>query len=685
MLLGQPKIVITLNQGPSLTDRQTENQHEQLQHPPPHPTPQVAPQPQQQERTQIASQRELRSPSTTQTSPHLLQQWRTAPSIQDLTESQTPYVQFDQAARRRSLTAASLTPLHRPSQINSLQPKIDIDWNIPTTAEDLTIFASLSESPKKQFRLRVEQTESNNSPKIKPTSHSSVRSEPTAVASNRNKGRKWSLTSTKSMGEATGSEEKRNSEASAEKTSGKVTDTTENDREKSVTVASAASESTIHDSSAHSASHSDAIVVRAIESNFRLDIARNKSILLLHDAEILQKNSEMRKTLMEEVDRINQRLGTAKSDEERECYRSYLNELQAELDKWNRSANFGKDSLGVSSSGHDEKEKIIISKKAPVNAIPKTDSLGSDKFTERSSCDKTHRDHGSIQIRQSSEEKQRQIQNDDFPSDVRKQWRVAKVIAPNTLPEGFKFEARIDDEVFLATVPQGGVKKGEIFSTRMGDIYGDNEDAAERTRVFKDMDAPPSRWRDELFDCFRHGLDHPFLCNTIFCPMIALHQILSRLQMDGTGIPLVTIKSRTRVCSVVWISLLVVLVHIVYVAYFAVATPGDETAIIIATMPLVGLDLLLLVYMACMVAKTRKRIRREYDIPELRCKGYEDCCMAVFCACCTIAQMGRHTADYETYRAYCCSDTGLASHIEIKLPVDACMGQGNHQKKSMQL
>ena len=35
-----------------------------------------------------------------------------------------------------------------------------------------------------------------------------------------------------------------------------------------------------------------------------------------------------------------------------------------------------------------------------------------------------------------------------------------------------------------------------------------------------------------------------------------------------------------------------------------------------------------------------------------------------------MAQMGRHTADYDTYRAACCTDTGLPNHVEVKLPSD---------------
>ena len=67
--------------------------------------------------------------------------------------------------------------------------------------------------------------------------------------------------------------------------------------------------------------------------------------------------------------------------------------------------------------------------------------------------------------------------------------------------------------------PPGGVAKGEVFDTPMGDIYGKEGSLPSRTRVYRDMDAPPSRWRDEMFDCFRHGFDHPFCWNSLCCPM----------------------------------------------------------------------------------------------------------------------------------------------------------------------
>lgn len=64
-------------------------------------------------------------------------------------------------------------------------------------------------------------------------------------------------------------------------------------------------------------------------------------------------------------------------------------------------------------------------------------------------------------------------------------------------------------------------------------------------------------------------------------------------------------------------------------------------------------------YMLIAVTNTRRYIRNKYAIPEQSCHGMEDCCCAFWCQCCNIAQMARHTADYDTYSAKCCSDTGL--------------------------
>jgi hypothetical protein len=38
----------------------------------------------------------------------------------------------------------------------------------------------------------------------------------------------------------------------------------------------------------------------------------------------------------------------------------------------------------------------------------------------------------------------------------------------------------------------------------------------------------------------------------------------------------------------------------------------------------------------------------------------DDCCCSLFCMQCSICQLSRHTADYKTYPAGCCTDNGLS-------------------------
>ena len=81
-----------------------------------------------------------------------------------------------------------------------------------------------------------------------------------------------------------------------------------------------------------------------------------------------------------------------------------------------------------------------------------------------------------------------------------------QVVAPAGLPGGYTFEAQIDDKHFLATVPAGGVKKGETFMSVMRDIEQ------------KGLQIPNGRWRDGLLDIFKHGAKHPLVILSVFFP-----------------------------------------------------------------------------------------------------------------------------------------------------------------------
>jgi PLAC8 family len=60
----------------------------------------------------------------------------------------------------------------------------------------------------------------------------------------------------------------------------------------------------------------------------------------------------------------------------------------------------------------------------------------------------------------------------------------------------------------------------------------------------------------------------------------------------------------------------------------------------------------------------RKSVRAKYAIPitVAACGECEDCCCSLFCPCFVAAQMLRHTTDYDTYPATCCTERGIPKH-----------------------
>lgn len=70
-------------------------------------------------------------------------------------------------------------------------------------------------------------------------------------------------------------------------------------------------------------------------------------------------------------------------------------------------------------------------------------------------------------------------------------------------------------------------------------------------------------------------------------------------------------------------------------------------------------------YTLFILTKLRQAVRQRYKIPTERyccvccCGPIEDFCCAVWCSCCTIAQLARQTADYQRDRPACCSKDGL--------------------------
>lgn len=62
---------------------------------------------------------------------------------------------------------------------------------------------------------------------------------------------------------------------------------------------------------------------------------------------------------------------------------------------------------------------------------------------------------------------------------------------------------------------------------------------------------------------------------------------------------------------------------------------------------------------------TRSSIREKFLIREQHCYDLEDLSCSALCLPCTVAQMSRHTANYDDYEAVCCSKSGLPDGVRV--------------------
>eukprot|EP00584_Thalassiosira_punctigera_P001777 CAMPEP_0172541746 /NCGR_PEP_ID=MMETSP1067-20121228/12510_1 /TAXON_ID=265564 ORGANISM="Thalassiosira punctigera, Strain Tpunct2005C2" /NCGR_SAMPLE_ID=MMETSP1067 /ASSEMBLY_ACC=CAM_ASM_000444 /LENGTH=295 /DNA_ID=CAMNT_0013327849 /DNA_START=78 /DNA_END=965 /DNA_ORIENTATION=- len=245
---------------------------------------------------------------------------------------------------------------------------------------------------------------------------------------------------------------------------------------------------------------------------------------------------------------------------------------------------------------------------------------------------------------------------------------IVEVVAPSTLPEGYTFEAVANGRNFTVTVPAGGVQRGQRFAAPLPPAGGDAGAGSATPRpTTPGYQAPTGHWKDSLCDCCQPGCCHASLWNAYFCPLVLVGQINNRLKLTWLG-PLGNVRALLAI-TIIYYIIDATLSSIDAATVIQTATTNSTAGQVkvITTGSVVGqvnntIGLLWAVFVLILICQTRQLLRARYDIPEQSCQGCEDCCCAYWCSCCTVAQMARHTADYETYVGVCCSDTGLPPH-----------------------
>jgi hypothetical protein len=203
-----------------------------------------------------------------------------------------------------------------------------------------------------------------------------------------------------------------------------------------------------------------------------------------------------RKQLLAELREASNLMAQSVTPEAAQFWRKHVLELQARL----RSLHEKNGVVRVSGEAEEimrNNERLLASLQENTGYVPPRQ----DEFQQSRSRSTL----GTSQSAQHEPEEPDEGGNDGNLRTQRQQ--MVDVVAPADLPGGYTFEAEIDSKRFLATVPAGGVRRGETFSSFMIDLEPD------------DSDIPVGKWKDSFFDCFKFGACHPLVLNAVFCPI----------------------------------------------------------------------------------------------------------------------------------------------------------------------
>mmetsp|Transcript_11673 Transcript_11673/g.16545 ORF Transcript_11673/g.16545 Transcript_11673/m.16545 type:complete len:389 (+) Transcript_11673:77-1243(+) len=276
---------------------------------------------------------------------------------------------------------------------------------------------------------------------------------------------------------------------------------------------------------------------------------------------------------------------------------------------------------------------------------------------------------------------------------------MMQVVAPATLEEGYTFDATLSNGMtFSVTVPKGGVREGESFQAPYHN-QSENDDLAPPPSApllnnnENPHKIPSSRWRDGIFDCCSQGCCHPSIKWAFTFKAIGISQVMTRLNLNLCGFPVRNGKTNVFYYAIgITISLYVLLMTL---SSLLVQNKEDlihekdqdeddaaymhllhERNTLLTASRVIGTSFV--IFTLFLIARTRYHLRQLYNIPPSCCSccsassscvsrnvgfGCDDMCYAYFCGPCVVSQMSRHTADYDTYRANCCSKDGLGSGV----------------------
>jgi hypothetical protein len=184
---------------------------------------------------------------------------------------------------------------------------------------------------------------------------------------------------------------------------------------------------------------------------------------------------------------------------------------------------------------------------------------------------------------------------------------------------------------------------------------------------------PTGRWRDGLFDIFRHGYWHGSAWTALSCTPIATTQVIGRMYLTQWGTSNAVMGQQQRRSAIFQTVCLTVLSYwVVRALLFLLIAILDPNTFLHHSAEFIkpgkayylfcllddALSYTYLLICAIQLRNVRSAIRKAYKIPASFVG--EDTCYSLACPCLVAAQTLRHTTDYETQPSrWCCSETGL--------------------------
>jgi len=208
------------------------------------------------------------------------------------------------------------------------------------------------------------------------------------------------------------------------------------------------------------------------------------------------------------------------------------------------------------------------------------------------------------------------------------------------------------------------------------------------------LQIPFGRWKDGLCQCLKYGVCHAHLWCSFLCPALQMAQIASRTQLTCWGQPGPPPATRNTFYIVAAVMGLYIVVstllsvvlaeeEAIYYRHFSYKHNAEQKRLVLVGCLAAAKAITSVFFTGWFVyalCQTRQSIRKIYGIRPVFgstggcgccCKNddgddddddgcCEDFCCALVCTSCTVAQLARHTGDYETYPSVCCTETGHA-------------------------